>query len=76
MCPLKSNSQDKRLHELTETLLFVFELWLLRYFTEGGEFFRFLQILVHLLCAFASQAGWNWEPKAVVAPGLSPALGI
>lgn len=26
--------------------------------------------------AFASQSGWNLEPKAVVAPDLSPTLRI
>lgn len=51
---------------------YIFELWLLRYFIGGGNSPDFLQILVPLPCAFASQSGWNLEPKAVVAPGLSP----
>lgn len=48
----------------------VFELWLLRYFIWGMEFSTFLQVFVPLPYAFASQSGWNLEPKAVVAPGL------
>lgn len=84
MCPLRSNSQEKKLRELTETLLSVcyllitdFWIVIVKILHLGGR--EILQIFADsgsLPPAFASQSGWNLEPKAVVAPDLSPTLGI